>query len=272
MPLTSFGRYEVVVSVPADRPRLLVAESPSDATSLPEISDDWVEICTQSFVYFPVLRLLCVAVLIAVVACIFFQPWRMKAVGQSFWVILLGALSVPIAVVPTTSGMAEFLLPLFASQMAGLAIVLWLVCRLRKRRRVAAFFIAEAINCAALFGVMMVSTGASYSLMLLIPSLIGAQLWTLPAALAMVAVRKQFSGPRLLAGLAIMLALVSLPLVVVAMLLWSPVGLQSLILVALPLPYLVVFHLFATRNSWCRAGLIRALGLGAAPATTTPPC
>lgn len=246
MPITAFGRYEVAV----------MAASDGEAG----------EYCTRSFFFFPVIRIIGLALLLAVAALLAKRPWRSRKMGAAWWLAAPPALTLPGCLfIGGVGSWSSVFMPLLMGQMTGVALCLLCVCRLQQRRRAVSLLLIVAINAGTLALAAGLLSGMHIPWIVIgLPALLISQLWTVPVVCSCIFVRNRFSAARLLSGLVVSLAVLSVVICLVAYAVSrSPGSLASLLVSLLvPLPYLIVFFLFAACNPWCREGLKRALDIG----------
>lgn len=244
MPTTALGRYEVVITA-LDEP---------GAT----------ELCSKPISFFPVLRIAGLALLAVALLAAALRPWRNWRNPSARWIGLPPVLGVlAFLYMPELGGMRGTLAPVVLAEMCGLSLSLLLVTRFAKRRRTVASVLILLVNGICLFLACILAHGTTWWVSFILPSLGGSLLWSLPSLLGLIAVRRQFSGRRLAAGLAICWAVIAAVTVGVISVVMEWPFYFIIIPVALSgVPYLVGWHAFVARNGFVRAALSRTFGLG----------
>jgi hypothetical protein len=253
MPITALGQYEIAVT--AGQP------------------DRTPERFLTPFFYFPTTRILSLVLLLAGGIFLARRPWRhWKKTGRT-WLWLLVVIGVPAQLLgPFLGDFTEGLGAIICGEVLAVAATLWFVCRCRVRCRAGLFFLALAICATSVCISMSIAYGEwGMFLMFLVAAALFSTYCVLTVALGFIAVRRTFSGGRLLLGLVLAMPCVAACVTLAASFIpGMSVGWESILpLLIMPLPYLGALYLYAVFNRPCREGSIRGLALNQGTASPT---
>lgn len=243
MPLTAFGTYDVVAFV--------------------RRGNENHELCRQSFYFCPFFRFASVLIILGA-GVVLIRHFAIRRLGSAWWVTAPLALGVvvfgffPGFLSPsrTTSNFVGL------AQTAGLSLVLWSLCRFKRRRRVVAGLLALALNVVVLLIVERLASDSDG--FQLIHFAYTPLMWVLPSLLGLLAVRRVFTRWKLAMGIAIVWLITVGAFTAYTHLRWDiPFEEHAVLWITsmVPLPYLAGFFLLVAFNRWCREGVIRAFGL-----------
>lgn len=247
MPLTAFGAYDVVAFVRS--------------------GNETHELCRQSFFFCPFFRFASVLLVLVAVAALV-RHFAVRRLNPAWWVLApLGFGFVAFMLVPPLSSELGILSVFALAQMVGLSVVLFNLCRCKKRRRFVGGVLTLVLNIVALLVLVRLEIGDMDCGELMILSL----LWILPSLLCLLAVRRIFTRWRIAIGTVIGWLVTVAAFTAYAYFRWGYASLGSNILwtILMPVPYLLGFFLLVAFNPWCRAGVIRVFGLNR---TGSDPC
>lgn len=243
MPIYSLGLYEAVLT-----------EASGDTTK---------DVYRIRFFVAPVPRVVLALVSLAILLFIFPGPLLHKKILPGRWLLiplLLGAIALLCFPERYISWGFAHVAPSASSQLFSVAIVLWIVSKMKNRARVYAALVIVGVSYAAQFLTQHVPSCIG-PLWFRVQVATGSSLWTIPVVLGFFAVRKKFSILRL----ALWIGLFSLATQGVTIALrhfvTKHVGYTTTMFHLLPIIFPVALVLFIRFSSYFRECISRVLGL-----------
>lgn len=247
MPPLSFGRLRAVVTAEVDgAPR---------------------EFSGTEFLYFPIFRVLGIALLPFLVAAAALRK-RLGDARSWWWLAVPPYVGLAVfSFVPKLDRMTDFLLVQAMGQMVALSVGLSIVSRFRRRRRTASLLVLLA-TCTVINVLTQAAVYGNDSVRYRFWSCLSDSLaWAVPACLTLLLTIRKQTRARLVLGTLVFGLLSGAATAGYWRWRYGPFPLESLVRAMLiPMPYPVGLMLMAGFNPWCRTRLAMAMGSGSSVA------